>query len=204
MQDPLEIWNAEIPDMCQAGLHLAVGDAVRAAFDMCKAAFPGYSPLNYIVGQNRFAALQHRLLEFGRNDPSLRSRTLFHINGLPFTQLFTSRIHITTASIDSENAYPQMSLFREQEQTEQLAFLRGAKVLICHLAVYVDPIDLGEASAARVHFPDGRGGYLEPFVDLKAKKIAPVVLPVEKVADLRHTPVISPSSNYVPGYGDRA
>ncbi len=204
MQDPLKIWESEVPEATEIGLHLVVLAATKKALAMCQEAFPGYRPLNYIVGQNRFTAMQHGLLEFGKTDAALKSKDMFHINGLPFTQLRTPRLHLTTANVDSENAHPQMSLFREQEQAEQLAFLNGAQILICHLTVNVDAQDLSIPNSIRVHFPDGRGGYLEPFVDLKAKAARPIALPVETVKDHRETPALGDKQSQADESNDRA
>lgn len=189
-QEPLAVWTEEVPVASQIGLHLVALTATRNAHAMCTAAFPGYNPLSYIVGWNRFTALQHGLMEFGKTDAVFKSTALAHANGLPFTQLRTPRIHLTTAVVDSENAHPQMSLFREQEQERQLAFLNGDGILICHLAVLVGN-DLSVPSVVRVHFPDGVGGYLSPHVDLKAMHATPIILPVETVKDNRTTPTIS-------------
>jgi hypothetical protein len=109
---------------------------------------------------------------------------------MPFTQLYTSRLNLTTATVDEEIAFPQMSLLREIEQTQQIDFLNGEGVLVCHLAIHVSPVSLAVPAIARILFPDGHGGYLEPFVDLTTKIAPPVVLPVEKVKDTRHTPSI--------------
>jgi hypothetical protein len=200
MQDPLEIWKSEVPETSEMALLVEVQKAAEKAFAMCTEAFPNYHPLNYIVGQNRFVALQHRLLSFGKIDPVLKSRPLFHQNGMPFTQLYTPNIYLTTATVDEDMTFPQMTLLREQETKAQIDFLNGARVLICNLAINVSAANLGVPNLARIVFPDGHGGYLEPYVDLMQKKVTPVVLPVEKVKDARFTPAIgSEDSRNAPG-----
>jgi hypothetical protein len=72
-QDPLATWQSEVPEATMIGLYVEVQEATRKAFTTCKEAFPGYSPLNYIVGQNRFVALQHRLLGFGNTNGILKA-----------------------------------------------------------------------------------------------------------------------------------
>lgn len=185
-RDPMDIWRSEVSEASEVALNLAVHEATRKAFSMCKEAFPGYQPLEYAVGWNRFTALQHGLLVLGKSDASFKSKPLFHANGLPFTQLYTKSIHITTAPADSENAYPKISLFRQQELERQVAFFNGARTLTCHLNVSSGR-NLGEPDSVRIHILDGLGGYLDDYIDIKIKTAAPSVIPVEKVTDDRQT-----------------
>src|ERR1700676_552834 len=82
-QDPIEIWNDEIPEASALAVRDVAVRATRAAFTICKERFAGY-PINYIAGQWRFTELQYRMLEFGTTDPVLKSRAMFHVNGCPF------------------------------------------------------------------------------------------------------------------------
>jgi len=183
-QEPLEIWKRVVPDASAIALSDVVFRASSEAYELCKKEYPGYQPLSHIVGWNRFTKLQFKLLDFGEVDPVLKSKQKNHSNHLPFTQLHTPELQITTASVDSDCSIPQLSLFRKQEQDQQLKFFDDRdNILICHLCIRVEG-DLSVPKSVGINFPDGNGGYLtDQYIDLTKLKRAAPILPVEKVAD---------------------
>lgn len=126
--------------------------------------------------------MQVALLEFGTTDPILKSRCLFHDNGLPYTQLYTPKLQVTYATVESPGALPQMSFLREEEQSQQLEFFKDASPLVCHLCLSFEH-DRSAPYSAGIHFPNGHGGYLNQVVDLLQKRQPPTILPQEKVDD---------------------
>lgn len=180
-KDPLDLWNREIPETTGLALKELVFAATAEAYALCRAEYPGYA-IAYIAGQHRFTKLQYKMLEFGATDPVLRAKTLFHLNGMPFAQLFANKLQMTSATVESEHATPQLSLLRDAEQAQQLRFFEDQGVLVCHLCVCVEG-DLSKPRFVHVRFPNGSGGYLEPFVDLTHLARRAPILPVESVRD---------------------
>lgn len=180
-QNPLEIWNRVVPETTAIALKDVAFGATAEAYALCKDEYPNY-PIKYIAGQNRFTKLQYKMLEFGNADPVFQSEVLLHLNGFPFVRLSTPELRITSATIESERAYPQMSLFRDDEQAQQLQFLNQNGVLVCHLCVCVDG-DLSVPKFVQIHFPDGKDAYLDQYVDLTKLTHRVPILPVESVRD---------------------
>ncbi len=186
--DPLALWASEIPESTEIGLARLAQAACRRAFSRQREEYPLYTLGELIVpvGWDRFVQLQHKMKEFGQGDPVLKPRVLRHSNGLPYTQLYTQRLVITSVTLVSIGAY-QESLFRMEQQAQQGDYFKGISPLICHL-VLSGFEDLSDARFVRVQFPDGDDGYLEPYVDLKGKLVKPTILPVENVGGNIETP----------------
>lgn len=180
-KDPLDLWNEEVPETTALALKELALAATAEAHGLAVREFPGF-PISHIAGQLRFTKMQYKMLEFGKIDPVLTSRARFHPNALAFAQLYNPRLHITSATIDSAQGCPQLSLLREIEQAEQLQFLNERGVLVCHLCVWVEG-DLSKPKLTHIKFPDGRGGYLEPYVDLAQITRRAPILRVENVRD---------------------
>jgi hypothetical protein len=182
-QDPLDLWYREISEQTALALKELAFAATAEAFALCKAEFPNYQ-ISHIAGQHRFHKMQYKMLSFGATDPTLKGRQKQHPNGLPFTQLYNDALQITSATVESEHGCPQLSLFREVEQAQQLQFFNETGVLVCHLCVCVEG-NLAVPKAVHARFPDGKGGYLKPHVDLTNLMRRPVILPVEPVRENR-------------------
>lgn len=182
-QDPLDLWHQEIDEPTALALKDLAFAATAEAFAVCQAEYPHY-PISHIAGQHRFHKMQYKMLAFGQTNPVLKSRPKLHPNGLPFTQLYNDVLQITSATIESEHACPQLSMLREVEQAQQLQFFKEMGVLVCHLCVCVEG-NLAVPKLVHARFPDGKGGYLEPYVDLTNVTRRPIVLPVEPVRDGR-------------------
>lgn len=177
-EDIVARFRADFPERDLVAIAATIILACRKSAEAVRARYREDYPKSHILGQERYHDIQNALLDLKLAGVTCRSER--HPHGSTFfTSIESDDARLTTRKVDERAEEAPPTLFREREQALQLSF--NFHKVVGEVQIVMETVDTPKYIDVR--FPDGRGDYIEDFIDLMALVSEPV--PEEHVEDKR-------------------